>query len=418
MASIQLDRHSGKYRIRFRFQGIEFKRSIKTRNEREAETILRRVDDTIRLLERGRLELPSVADPADFILSDGKYSRSRSQKKTARLKGLFATYNDSVPEGAKEANTLKGEKVHQEHFLRLLGAQTVVSSITEETLQEYIAKRSKEESPRGGTISPDTIRKETTTFRLIWNWAERNEFVTRRTPTRGLQYPKRDEKPPFMTAKEIERIIKRGGLDDAQQNKLWECLFLTAQEVERLLDEVQKQDLQPFIYPMILMTAHTGARRSEIMRSQIDDFDVTAGTVQIREKKRSRKHNLSFRRVPMTARLQRDMETWFDQHPGGQFTIAPSLTVPRGNKVRDEYSGLTTDETTDHFNRAISKTSWNGKLKGFHALRHSFASNAAAAGVEQMMIDAWLGHQTEEMRNRYRHLYPNQQRTAIGKIFG
>jgi len=48
---------------------------------------------------------------------------------------------------------------------------------------------------------------------------------------------------------------------------------------------------------------------------------------------------------------------------------------------------------------------------------HSFASNAAAAGVDSGMIDSWMGHQTEEMRNRYRHLFPQQQKLAIDRVF-
>lgn len=50
--------------------------------------------------------------------------------------------------------------------------------------------------------------------------------------------------------------------------------------------------------------------------------------------------------------------------------------------------------------------------------RHSFASNAARAGVQEAVIDAWLGHTTEEMRRRYRHLFPEQHRSAIDSVFG
>ena len=35
---------------------------------------------------------------------------------------------------------------------------------------------------------------------------------------------------------------------------------------------------------------------------------------------------------------------------------------------------------------------------GFHSYRHSFASNLAAAGVDQRIIDEFMGHQTEAMR--------------------
>jgi len=122
MAFLQRDKRSGRFQIRFNFQGLEFKRSTKTKNEREALAVLQKVNETIRLIESGRLELPMTVDPADFILSDGKFFRSRGQKNTARLKGLFQAYTESVPNGAKEPITLKGERVHRAHFLRILGA--------------------------------------------------------------------------------------------------------------------------------------------------------------------------------------------------------------------------------------------------------------------------------------------------------
>jgi len=37
----------------------------------------------------------------------------------------------------------------------------------------------------------------------------------------------------------------------------------------------------------------------------------------------------------------------------------------------------------------------------------------AAAGVDQRIIDEFMGHTTEAMRRRYRHLFPAQRRDAI-----
>jgi hypothetical protein len=34
------------------------------------------------------------------------------------------------------------------------------------------------------------------------------------------------------------------------------------------------------------------------------------------------------------------------------------------------------------------------------------------------MIDAWVGHQTDEMRKRYRHLFPSTQSKEIQRVFG
>lgn len=72
MASLHRDEASGKYRIRFYYGGIEYKRSVKTGNDEEAQAVKSRVEETLRLLERGRLEIPPGADPGRFILSDGK----------------------------------------------------------------------------------------------------------------------------------------------------------------------------------------------------------------------------------------------------------------------------------------------------------------------------------------------------------
>ncbi|MEO2091861.1 MAG: AsnC family transcriptional regulator, partial [Gemmataceae bacterium] len=60
----------------------------------------------------------------------------------------------------------------------------------------------------------------------------------------------------------------------------------------------------------------------------------------------------------------------------------------------------------------------DGVLRGYHAFRHSFASNLAAAGVDQRVIDELMGHTTVEMQKRYRHLFPDQRRAAILTVFG
>src|SRR5437016_1309212 len=85
MASIQLDPASGRYRIRFYYGGCEYKRSIKTTDETAACALLHRVEETIRFLEQGRLEMPPDADPAQFILSDGKRT---AKVKTAAVRTL------------------------------------------------------------------------------------------------------------------------------------------------------------------------------------------------------------------------------------------------------------------------------------------------------------------------------------------
>jgi integrase len=78
---------------------------------------------------------------------------------------------------------------------------------------------------------------------------------------------------------------------------------------------------------------------------------------------------------------------------------------------------ITRDEAHDHFKRTLADGKWR-VLRGWHVLRHSFVSACASRGIDQRLIDGWVGHTTEEMRRRYRHLYPSTQAEAIKQVFG
>ena len=69
---------------------------------------------------------------------------------------------------------------------------------------------------------------------------------------------------------------------------------------------------------MAVLAAHTGARRSELIRSRLVDFDEES--VVIRERKKSKKQH-TIRRVPLSPLLKQIMKEWFASHPGGPFTF-------------------------------------------------------------------------------------------------
>lgn len=263
MASLEADAASGRFRIRFRYGGESYKRSLKTTDQSEANVVLGRVEETIRLLERGRLEMPPDSDPGVFILSDGKLNGKAVASLVRTLDDLFRIYQEKLPTGAKEDTTLTGENRHIRHLLRLLGSGTSVHTIKTSEMQGYVEQRLKE-TWRRKSIRPDTVKKELTTFRLVWNWAVNQGYLKGPAPLKGIKHPKRDEKPPFMTLGEITKIIERGGLLPKDEQELWECLFLTRDEIQAVLEHVRQMARHLFIYPMFVFAAHTGARRSEI----------------------------------------------------------------------------------------------------------------------------------------------------------
>ena len=77
---------------------------------------------------------------------------------------------------------------------------------------------------------------------------------------------------------------------------------------------------------------------------------------------------------------------------------------------------VTVDESNHHFNATMAGSKWE-MVPGWHCLRHSFASNCAARGVDQRLINAWMGHTTIEIQQRYAHLIPSIAKTALDSVF-
>lgn len=156
---------------------------------------------------------------------------------------------------------------------------------------------------------------------------------------------------------------------------------------------------------MLAFAAYTGARRSEMLRSERGDWDFDAGVVTIRQKKADRTRNFTRRIVPIHPFLASAMKAWFAIHPGGVWTIANDEGSPIGPQI-----------STGYFRRLMKGGKWS-VLHGWHTFRHSLASNMASAGVDQRVINELLGHRTEEMERRYRHLLPHKQEHALNAIF-
>jgi integrase len=142
-----------------------------------------------------------------------------------------------------------------------------------------------------------------------------------------------------------------------------------------------------------------------MLRSQVTDFDFETNVVILREKKREREKVETYRTVPMTAALAEAMRKWFAVHPGGPFTVCTST----GKAISVQLASHT-------FVRVLRKSKWS-VLPGWHCFRHSFISNCVAKGIDQRLIDQWVGHTTEAMRRRYSHLIPKTSQEALRTVF-
>ena len=389
MASLQ-KKGDGWY-CQFMYRGQRHTFAVGKVDEDEARNVAATADYVLMRLKQGLMELPSGGDIVNFVQHGGKVPASKiDPAPDVPYREFRAAYLTTVGQGAIEANTLDTVEIHLSHFAQTLGEQFPMGGLGLSDLQRHIDRRRKD-------VAGVTIKKEIDTLRTAWNWSARIGHVRGDFPGKGLVYPKDKEKLPFMTWTEIERRIKAGGDPD----ELWECLYLTVAEIEQLLAFVKAAKASSWLYPMLFFAAHTGARRSEMIRARVEDVDLHERVVTIREKKRV-KGRLTTRRVPLSNPLAALLKEW---------THGRSYVFGAGDKP------LSVQAVQKGFHRALKGSKWS-VLKGYHCLRHSFISALASRGVDQRLIDEWVGHQTEAMRRRYRHLAPDVQQKAIRGVFG
>jgi integrase len=386
--------------------------------ESVASNVVGGVEPTLMLLEQHALQIPERADVVSFILSGGRTVKMPDVKEAAKvsvtLEQLKENYVETLAIGAVEENSLYTVKMHLRHFIKTLGAQFVMQTLTMNDLQEHVTTRAKAQGIKGRKLSPVTLRKEIASLRACWNWGVHAGLVSGNFPNRGLKFPKLTEKHPFQTWDEIQRRIA-SGVTPAEEADLWDSLFLRTHEIAELLEFVRANGTQPWIHPLVYMAAHTGARRSEILRCDIHDLDFHGDTILIHEKKRV-KGTHTTRRVTMTPSLKNVLNEWLRIHPGGKQLFTQNVMVVRSKTRRVIPTPVTRDECHDHFSRTLEKGKWR-VLRGIHSLRHAYISCLAAAGIDQRIIDDLVGHQSEQQRQRYRHLTPNLKKEAVNRVF-
>ena len=129
----------------------------------------------------------------------------------------------------------------------------------------------------------------------------------------------------------------------------------------------------PWIYPLVCTAAHTGTRRSELLRIQIPDIDFDRNAILIHEKKRAKGKRTS-RRVTITPILRQVLNDWLSVYPGGPWLFAQASAVFRSKSKRSAPTQVDArDECHDHFKRTLAGGKWK-VLRGIHLLRHSFIS--------------------------------------------
>ena len=403
---------NGVFVVRFRYQGKEYKKSLKTQSSDAAKAALHLIELTIHRLHTGQLQVREGVEPGDFIVSGGTWTPppppAAALPAFPSTKSLIERYL-AAREGEISKNYLSSQRTHFNHFEKFLGriALQPCDRVTRSHLEQYLRERKK-------TRDGETVNREQVTLKSFYDWiALQNDIPAFAYPAHKLpRFQGARDRDPFKTTEEIEAVLARGGLKENQIRDQWECLYLDLPKVAELLRLVQQRAGEPLAFLLHAVAAYTGMRRGEIVRLLWSDVDFTYNYVTARSRKQSRSRQEVSRRIDLHPELKSHLLAWRNLRPSGQFVFSRS----------SELRSITIDQANKMFWQPMRKTSWclNSKRNwfkvGFHTYRHSFASNLAAAGVDQRIIDEFMGHTTEAMRKRYRHLYPEHRRRAIDSL--
>jgi integrase len=432
MASIE--NRNGSWRVIFYWKNQKRAFAVGEVSATDASVYKASTEELLRLLKRNLVSIPAGCSVEDFMFHRGKPPGhiAAVEKRDLTLTELREAYFKSQDKKLEET-TLDGIRLHFDHLERILGGKSSVPLISRPDLQKYVDKRAAEwidpnvyrkarrekplkprrkyKNPRPPKVEkPDkplrhpsaaTIKKEIISLRTAWNWARRHRDLVEEFPGTHLDYAKIEEALPFMTWEEAEARIAAG--DDPE--KVWESLYLRPAEVAELLEWVKGRPVSPWVYPIFCFAAHTGARRSEIVRVLPSDVNLSTEIITIREKKRD-KTRLTIRRIPITPFLKEVLADWMARRAKGKTLFC-----------KDDGKEITPREAMNYFDRALRVGKWN-VLRGLHVLRHSYTSALANRGVDQRIIDELAGHQTEAQRRRYRHLYQKTLTDAAKNVFG
>lgn len=212
----------GGFHAAFKYGGIEYTRSLRTKDGTEAESRLGTIRDTLYRPQRGILAQPVGADPKLFGVSGGQ--QTEKSQATPRLTiDKMATLDPDALKGV-ESNTRLTLTIHLNHAKRLLGEETSVSKVQLADAGRYAKKRLAEKH-RGKSTQAYTVRKELRTFRRVWVWGVEHQHAPT-SPTwevKAVKLPKDRGRESSRTYEQIPRILKRGGVKVDDEKRLWEC---------------------------------------------------------------------------------------------------------------------------------------------------------------------------------------------------
>lgn len=283
----------------------------------------------------------------------GAIERLSVGSSTAALSELHKKFIDSRERAELSASHINGLKYRLKRFVSYFPKDEAAGNITTEAIERALA------SMRAGGLTPQTVKGIRGAAHAMFEWGV----------DRGLagSNPVSRSKAPKVTQGEVGTI--------------------TASQLKGLLRTALKSN--PQMVPALATWAFTGVRRAELCRLRYDDFDNARKELRVSA---AAAKTGTARFIPIPSCLKQ----WLD--------AAKSAGVLPAGKI---IPGDTDMLAEAWLNREFLSVKADAGFADWpqNAMRHSFASHAAAKYEDFGKVGAWLGHVRDAslLIQRYRH---------------
>lgn len=381
------------YQAQFTLGGRQHKSPI-VKHRHDAEVVQSRVNTMVREYKIGLVDLPPGVSLKDFIFTEAmKGLQDDSLPKPVPcekpLSRMIESYLQISAPPIQAESSWKTERTHLGNltkFMRTFGYDHILlAQITVEFFDRY--KRFRYDKK----IRTDTVNKELATFHLMFQKAVEYGHVKKNV----VKDVRRDKSQipcdRFRTNTEIMEMLQADNYSKEEIREIRRYRYLACEELRRLIALAEGR----WLHPILVVFAHTGMRRGELSRLEWADVDLEKSFLVVSSKKQSRVRQVSSRRIYFNGELRSLLQNQKQKTGHARWVFSGS-----------DGSQINTATLRETLRRLVKGTEFEGV--GFHVMRHSLASNLASQGVDQRIIDKILGHQTESMRMRYQHLFPNK----------
>jgi integrase len=298
-------------------------------------------------------------------LADIEEERFFDKPKNIKMVEVIEKFMNEVSpskQGSHERN-----KQIVEHFKIFFG-DVLLGDVRPALLSRYKTERLLTITKRGGSISPDTVRKELSLLRQIFNIAIAEWELCRDNPVRKI-------------IRSLTREEKR-------------VRYVFPEEAEKL-----RFTIPAWLKPLIITACQTGLRRGDLLNLTIRQVNFDSKRIVIEKTKNGDPVGLEMTSIVCETLLNLIRE---------RIVVSPYVFCDARGKAYSPY------KVSMAFRRACERAEVTNLR--FHDLRHDFATLMLSKTRNLIDVQRSLGHRDPRMSLRYAHLLPGDLKGAFEAI--